>query len=80
MVTDFKKFYRSLDQKQRAEVAKRARTSIGYIETHLLVARRVPRPKLMTMLAAALIAMGWNGSQKDLVAQFYSKSLQREAA
>lgn len=50
---DFRNYYQALDADARARYAKRAGTTRGYIEAHLVHARKVPRPKLLRQLAKA---------------------------
>jgi len=52
---NFRDYYKSLTQKQRAEYARRAGTTTGYIHCHLLAdpPRRVPRLKTIERMASA---------------------------
>lgn len=70
MKTTLKAFYQSLDPKSKARYAKAAGTTTGYIECHLLYARKVPRPVLLRKLALAS-----NGALKfeDLLEFFYQQ-------
>lgn len=48
-----KTFYRQLPRAEREAYAKRAGTTVNYLENHLIPARKMPRRDLMERLAAA---------------------------
>lgn len=50
---NFKTFYRGLGQPDREAFAERAGTTVGYLENHLIPARKVPKRDLMSRLAEA---------------------------
>ncbi len=50
---DFKAYYRSLDRSEREAYAVRAGTTVGYLENHLVYARKMPRRDLIERLANA---------------------------
>lgn len=50
---DFKNWFLSLSDEERADYAKRADTTAGYIHAHLINRRKVPRKKTMRALADA---------------------------
>ncbi len=63
-----KKYFTSLNDKEQGAYAKKAGTTVGYIKTHLIYGRKLPRPGLMEGLAKAS-----NGkiSQRQLLNFFY---------
>lgn len=65
----FVKYYRSLNKAEREAFALRAKTTVGYIENHLIFARKVPRSKLMARL---VMASDGHLVMDDLLAHFYS--------
>ncbi|MBN3270147.1 hypothetical protein CUR95_24105 [Bordetella bronchiseptica] len=69
--TDFKAFYLALPADARAKFALRAGTTVAYIETHLLYARKIPRKKSMDRLWVACDEFGANFDQPDLLAFFF---------
>lgn len=70
--TDFKDFFLGLDEVRRASFARTARTTQGYILTHLIYARRAPRPPLLNRLIAASLKFG-GPSESELFTFFYSR-------
>lgn len=73
----FKTYYRSLKQPEREAFAKRASTTVGYIENHLIHARKQPRKKLMESLAEA--SQG-EVSYQEVVKHFFGESAEESAA
>lgn len=50
---NFPTYYSKLDRQQRLAYAKRAGTTVGYIQNHLIRARKIPRKTLIQGLAEA---------------------------
>lgn len=73
----FKTFYLTLSNEDRERFAKRAGTTVAYIETHLLYARKLPRKGTMDGLWAASQEFGAPFGRGDLLRFFYD---QQEAA
>lgn len=69
--TSFKTFYLALSTNERDGFAKRAGTTVAYIETHLLYARKVPRKGTMEGLWAASQEFGAPFGRGDLLRFFY---------
>lgn len=69
--TSFKTFYLALSADERIRFAKRARTTVAYIETHLLYARKVPRKGTMDGLWEASQEFGAPFGRGDLLQFFY---------
>ena len=69
--TSFKTFYLALSADERTRFAKRARTTVAYIETHLLYARKVPRKGTMDGLWEASQEFGAPFGRGDLLRFFY---------
>ncbi|WP_224776928.1 hypothetical protein [Achromobacter insolitus] len=67
----FKTFYLALSAEARERFAKRAGTTVAYIETHLLYARKVPRKATMDGLWAASQEFGAPFGRGDLLRFFY---------
>lgn len=67
----FKAFYLSLPAGERERFAKRAGTTVAYVETHLLYARKVPRKGTMDGLWAACQEFGAPFGRGDLLGFFY---------
>jgi hypothetical protein len=68
-------YFNSLSKEERDAYGRRAKTSAGYIRTHLVAPpsrRRVPRPALMRRLAEAS-----NGAvtYEELLAYFYGEEI-----
>lgn len=77
----FKTFYLALSTAERERFAKRAGTTVAYIETHLLYARKVPRKGTMDGLWAASQELGAPFGRGDLLRFFYDLPAdQREPA
>lgn len=75
----FKTFYLALSPDERERFAKRAGTTIAYIETHLLYARKVPRKATMEGLWAASQEFCAPFGRGDLLQFFYgASSVQQE--
>lgn len=70
-MADFRSVYLGLEEKQRKRFARLAGTTPGYIETHLLARRKIPRPKLMEGLERASEKCGTPISKSDLLSFFY---------
>jgi len=65
---DLRTYYYGLDTTEREAFARRAQTTVGYIQCHLINRRKIPRPSSMRKLAAA----SENSiSLDDLLAYFY---------
>lgn len=73
---DFKDWFLSLSDDERAAYALRAGTTAGYIRVHLIGRRKMPRQALLGNLAAASEGK-WTVS--DLLAFFY-RTDQRQPA
>lgn len=67
----FKTFYLALSAGERERFAKRAGTTVAYIETHLLYARKVPRKGTMDGLWLASREFGAPFGRGDLLRFFY---------
>ncbi|MBB1593576.1 hypothetical protein [Achromobacter sp. UMC46] len=67
----FKAFYLALSSDDRAKFAKRACTTVAYIETHLLYARKVPRKGTMDALWQASQDFGAPFDHGELLGFFY---------
>ncbi|MCY1195558.1 hypothetical protein D9M72_68840 [compost metagenome] len=67
----FKTFYLALSTRERERFAKRAGTTVAYIETHLLYARKVPRKGTMEGLWEASQEFGAPFGRGDLLRFFY---------
>lgn len=79
--TSFKTFYLALSADERDRFAKRAGTTVAYIETHLLYARKVPRKGTMEGLWAASQEFGAPFGRGDLLRFFYdAPATQQEVA
>lgn len=50
---DFKTYFSSLSKEEREAFARRAGTSVAYIQIHLMPRNRIPRPELMQKLCKA---------------------------
>lgn len=70
----FPSWYDSMTPRQRASYARRAKTTPGYIESHLLAPYKVPRPRKMKNLAAA----SGRFTVGELAAWFYESILARD--
>ncbi|MGP9420096.1 hypothetical protein ACT3RT_14030 [Ewingella sp. AOP9-I1-14] len=68
---DFKLFWRSLSDANRLQVATEAGTTPGYIKSHLIHKRKVPKRELMDSLHAACVAHGAVVSKEKFVGLFY---------
>ncbi|MCD0495936.1 hypothetical protein LP085_03640 [Achromobacter sp. MY14] len=67
----FKAFYLALSSDDRAKFASRACTTVAYIETHLLYARKVPRKGTMDALWKASQEFGAPFDHGELLGFFY---------
>lgn len=72
----FDTWYGSLGQRERRTYARRAGTTTGYIESHLLAPYKIPRPGAMAKMAAA----SGRFTVGELAAWFYEAKLARDAA
>ena len=72
---DFASWYGGLGEPERDSFARRANTTRGYIETHLLGAQKIPRAESMEALAKATETF----TVAELAAWFYEASLTRKA-
>jgi len=75
---NFKSFYRSLDASAKKPFAEAAKTTVRYIETHLVYARKIPSPTRMEWLHQACLQFGAQFSKADLIAFFYEPNKDRE--
>lgn len=67
---DFKSWFLSLDDAEREGFALRAQTSVGYIKTHVIHRRKMPRRR--TIEALALASNGAFG-ESDLITFLYAR-------
>ncbi|MFY1903945.1 hypothetical protein ACOTJG_25655 [Achromobacter xylosoxidans] len=74
----FKAFYLSLPAVERERFAKRAGTTVAYVETHLLYARKVPRKGTMDGLWGACQEFGAPFGRGDLLDFFYGGSCSQQ--
>ncbi len=65
---DLRTYFYGLDPIEREAFARRAETTVGYIQCHLITRRKIPRVKSMRKLAAASEN---RVSLDDLLAYFY---------
>lgn len=73
-MADFRDQYLALDQKRRKRFARLAKTTTGYIRTHLIAPptrRRIPRPDLIDRMVKAGQLVGMPISKQRLLAYFY---------
>ena len=70
MKQDFRAFFLAMSELEKATYAKKAGTTAGYIQAHLITRYKVPRKKLMQSLADA---SGDKVSVADLTNFFYAK-------
>lgn len=70
---EFRTYFTSLDSDGRKRFAKRARTSVMYIQLHLMATppRKVPRPDLMRRLVDATQGAC---SMRDVLNHFYAEA------
>lgn len=71
---DFKTFFQGLDDEQQQRFAEAAKAKVGYIRTHLIYARKMPKALLMNRLAHACEQFGSGISRGDLFEFFYSNA------
>lgn len=76
----FKSFYLTLSSGERERFAKRAGTTVAYVETHLLYARKVPRKGTMDGLWCACQEFGAPFGRGDLLDFFYGAAPARQEA
>lgn len=69
----FAAWYEGLSDRERTAYARRAKTTRGYIESHLLAPYKIPRAAAMENLARA----SQNFTVAELAAWFYESSLAR---
>ena len=68
--TNFKEFFLSLSATERQAFARKAGTTVGYLQTHIIYARKMPRRKLFDGLTQTCAK--FSGPSKDkLLAFFY---------
>lgn len=67
----FKSFFQGLTEDRQADFARVAGTTVGYINTHLIHARKRPRERLMQGLVAACEALGAPFGRAHLVTFFF---------
>jgi hypothetical protein len=72
---NFKDFFLGLGVVERQAFASRAGTTVGYVQTHLIYARKVPRRPLLDALVIACAAQG-GPSRQQLLAFFYDQGSQ----
>jgi hypothetical protein len=65
---DLRTYFYGLDPTEREAFARRAQTTVEYIQCHLITRRKIPRPDSMRKLAAASQDQV---SLDDLLACFY---------
>lgn len=67
----YRDYFQGLNPRQRDAYARRAATSVGYIQTHLMSTppRKVPRRELLRALASATQG---RCSLEEVLAHFYS--------
>lgn len=68
---DFKQFWHGLSNENRLQVAKDAGTTPGYIKSHLIHKRKMPKRELMDSLHAACVAAGAEVSKEKFIGLFY---------
>lgn len=69
---DFKKYYQSLSASKKQAFADEAETTVQYITTHLIYARKIPKPKLLNGLARACEKLK-SGITKEMLLNFFYK-------
>ncbi len=69
--SDFKAFFLSLGERERKGFALAAGTTVAYLQTHLIYARKMPRRQLFDGLARACQKHG-GPSKARLLTFFYS--------
>ena len=67
----FKGFWRSLTPEQQQSLAADANTTTGYINAHLVYARKIPRKGKMESLWAACRKYGAQFEKHELIAFFF---------
>ena len=67
---DFKTYYLGLTKRERETYARRAGTTTGYIQSHLVSRNKIPRKPTIERLAAASQGAC---SVDDLLAYFYER-------
>lgn len=67
----FRDYFLTLDEKQQAAYAKRAKTTPGYIRSHLVSRNKIPRRKLLERLAKASRGMV---SYREVLQHFYGEA------
>jgi hypothetical protein len=75
-VKNFATWYEGLQETQKTSFARRAKTTRGYIESHLLAPYKIPRAEAMNNLASA----SGEFTVAELAAWFYESSIARKAA
>ncbi|WP_186215893.1 hypothetical protein [Burkholderia gladioli] len=70
-IPDLKTFYRSLSAADKKLFATAADTTTDYIETHLVYARKIPRPESMERLVEACEQFGAPFDKAALLLFFY---------
>lgn len=76
MEKDFKKFFQGLDESAQEKFALEANTTVGYIKTHLIYGRKIPKPKLFNRLVSACEKFNANITRSDLFDFFYKEDQQ----
>lgn len=69
---DFKEFWQGLSLDEKKQLAKEAGTTVNYIRTHLVYARRVPSRNYMTELHKAVTRINPEISKEQLLSFFYA--------
>lgn len=68
----FKIFFQSLTDDEQTEFARTALTSVGYIKSHLIYARKVPQPESFNNLMVACDKFDSHITRQELFEFFYS--------
>ncbi len=70
---DLRALWTNLDHAARQRFALTAQTSVGYLKTSLVPARKIPRPRSMSRLIAACKEAGADVDEKQLYAFFFDR-------
>lgn len=68
----FKLFFQSLNEAHQIKFAQEAGTSVGYIKSHLIYARKVPQPESFNNLMGACDKFNSGITRQELFEFFYS--------
>ncbi|CFQ87801.1 MULTISPECIES: hypothetical protein [Yersinia] len=69
---DFRLFWRELSEEQKEDIARKANTTVAYIKTHLVFARRIPSRERMKLLHSACSEYQSDLSLEQLLSFFYA--------